>query len=306
MRGMPARVGLPAPPSAVTPVAPSDLSRCVACTSARTRPTYAHLFQCADCGHVWADVDLPDAALQKLYGRGYFHGEEYSDYTADRTDAEANFARRMQTLDRFLDPARHTRLFELGCAYGFFLNAVRGRFAAIDGIDVSDDAVRFARDELKLPVRHGDLLAADLGGRQYDLVCMWDTIEHLRRPDQYVQILSRHLAPGGVLALTTGDISSLNARVKRGRWRLIHPPTHVHYFSRGSIARLLDRSGIDVVHVEHCGFSRSVGGMIDGLLRLRWGLDGLSAWLMRRSFARRSLYMDLGDIMYVIGVKRDA
>ncbi len=279
---------------------------CVACASARTRPTYAGLIRCADCGHVWADVDLPDAALQNLYDRGYFHGEEYSDYTADRAEAEANFARRLQTLERYLDPVRHTRVFELGCAYGFFLNAVRSRFAAVDGIDVSDDAVRFAREELKLPVRHGDLLAEDLGSRQYDLVCMWDTIEHLPRPDRYVEVLGRRLSPGGVLALTTGDISSLNARLRRGRWRLIHPPTHVHYFSRGSIARLLDRFGIDVVHVEHCGFSRSIGGMIDGLMRLRWGLGGLPAWLRRQAIARRSLYVNLGDIMYVIGVKRDA
>jgi predicted TPR repeat methyltransferase len=183
---------------------------------------------------------------------------------------------------------------------------VRGEFSAVEGIDVSDEAVRFARDQLQLPVLHGDLLSTDLGDRRYDVVCMWDTIEHLKRPDLYVEALSRHVSPGGLMALTTGDISSLNARIKRARWRLIHPPTHVHYFSRRSISRLLDRFGFDVVHVEYCGVSRSVGAMIDGLLRLRWGLDGLAAWLQRRSIARRSVYLNLRDIMYVIAIKRDA
>jgi 2-polyprenyl-3-methyl-5-hydroxy-6-metoxy-1,4-benzoquinol methylase len=251
-------------------------------------------------------VDLPDERLHELYGRRYFHGDEYTDYTADRPELEKNFARRMVVLRRFLDPERHRRLFELGCAYGYFLNAVRGEFGAVEGIDVSGDAVRFAREQLHLPVLHGDVLTTDFGERRYDVVCLWDTIEHLKSPDLYVEALSRHLSPGGLMALTTGDISSLNARIKRARWRLIHPPTHVHYFTRASIARMLGRFGFDVVHIEYCGFSRSLGAIVDGLFRLRWGLDGLAAWLQRRSIARRSVYLNLRDIMYVIAIKRDA
>jgi SAM-dependent methyltransferase len=253
---------------------------------------------------MWADVDLPDVELQRLYGRRYFHGQEYTDYTADRAELEKNFARRMNVLNRFLDPARHTRLFELGCAYGFFLNAVRDRFATVEGIDVSEDAVRFAREQLGLSVVHGDLLSVRGGDRQYDLVCLWDTIEHLKRPDLYVEALSRRVPPGGLLALTTGDIGSVNARLKRARWRMIHPPTHVHYFTRGSIRRLLGRFGFDLVHLEYCGFSRSVGAILDGLFRIRWGMDGVARMLRRTPIARQSVYLNLHDIMYVIAVKR--
>lgn len=282
----------------------SALAGCVACGGTASRATYAGLQQCATCGHVWATVDVPDVELHALYGSRYFHGEEYSDYTADREELQKNFARRMSVLRRFLDPGRHRSLFELGCAYGFFLNAVRDRFDAVEGIDVSDDAVRFAREQLGVAAVHGDLLTTDLGSREYDVAVMWDTIEHLKRPDLYVEAIGRRVRSGALLALTTGDISSLNARIKRGRWRLIHPPTHVHYFTRHSVRRLLDRFGFDVVHVEYCGFYRSVGGMIDGVLRLRWGLTGPAALLQRTGLARRSVYLNLRDIMYVIAVKR--
>ena len=60
---------------------------------------------------------------------------------------------------------------------------------------------------------------------------MWDTIEHLKRPDLFVQKAAADLRPGGLIALTTGDIGSLNARLRGARWRMIHPPTHLHYFS---------------------------------------------------------------------------
>jgi 2-polyprenyl-3-methyl-5-hydroxy-6-metoxy-1,4-benzoquinol methylase len=279
-------------------------ARCCACQSTAAAPAYAGLIRCKDCGHTWADIDLPEDQLHRLYGRRYFHGQEYSDYTIERPQLEKNFARRMEVLTGFIDPSRHRRLFELGCAYGFFLNMVRHRFDTVEGVDISEDAVRFAKDDLGLPVVQGDLLRTNLGDRHYDVVCMWDVIEHLQRPDAHLEILSRHIGPGGLIALTTGDISSLNARLKRARWRLIHPPTHVHYFTRRSIARMLARFGFDVVCLQYCGFYRSVGGMLDRVLGLRWGFDRLAAVLQRTPLARQSVYLNLRDIMYVIAVKR--
>ena len=278
--------------------------RCAACDSTNAVPFYAGLIRCDSCSHVWADVDLPEAQLHDLYGRQYFHGDEYTNYTADRPELEKNFARRMRVLRRFIDPSRHRRLFEVGCAYGFFLNAVRGEFDSVGGIDVSEDAVRFAAEQLHLPVLHGDLLARDLGTCAFDVACMWDTIEHLKRPDLSVAALGRRMPAGGVLAITTGDMSSVNARIRRGRWRLIHPPTHVHYFTRRSLARMLDRLGFDVVYSEYCGFYRSVGAMIDGVLRLRWGLDAAARRVLGSGLGRWSVYLNLRDIMFVIAVKR--
>jgi hypothetical protein len=72
----------------------------------------------------------------------------------------------------------------------------------------------------------------------------------LLSPVELLEIVaSRDLEPGGLLALTTGDIGSLNARLRGSNWRMIHPPTHLHYFSVQSITSLLKRHGIDTVHV---------------------------------------------------------
>ena len=216
-----------------------------------------------------------------LYERHYFLGEGYTNYLADRSIIERNFSRRFSTLSRWIDQARHRRLFEIGCAFGLFLNLVRSEFDVVEGIDISEDAARHARDELDLAVTTGDLLAHDFGTAGYDVVCMWDTIEHLKTPDLYVEAMANRMPAGGLLAITTGDISSLNARLKRERWRLIHPPTHLHYFSSDSMARMLDRLGFDVVYSKHCGFYRSFGAMCDGLIRLRFGLSPVGEWFQR-------------------------
>ena len=181
---------------------------------------------------------------------------------------------------------------------------MRAHFDTVTGIDVTDEGVRYAREALHLDVVQGDLLEQDLGDRQFDVVCLWDTIEHLRSPDRYIAKVAPQMPSGSLITVTTGDICSLNARIKRERWRMIHPPTHLHYFCPSTLARLLDRYGFDVVYSRHCGFHRSIGGMLNGVLKLRWGVGGDGAWITRSALARRSIYLNLYDIIYVIAMKR--
>ena len=279
------------------------MTACLVCHAIDAEPLYRGLLtRCRRCRYVWADVALTPADVARLYGRAYFHGDEYGDYLADRSTLEKNFALRLRTLERYLTPS-HRRLFEIGSAYGLFLNTVRERFETVAGIDIFEEGVAFARGELGLEVTHGDFLSADIRG-PYDVVCAWDTIEHLQRPDAYLAKAAALMPPGGIIAVTTGDIASLNARVRGSRWRLIHPPTHVHYFSVQTLTRLLDGCGFDVVHQEHCGFYRSLGNMMHNIVALGWGRRALGERLRRSVVGRWHLYMNLFDIMYVIARRR--
>jgi SAM-dependent methyltransferase len=255
---------------------------------------------------VWAGLEISDERVAKLYRARYFCGEEYTDYVSDRASLEANFNARLTTLERFLDAKRHRRLFELGCAYGFFLNLARQRFATAEGFDVSADAVRYARDVVGVNATAGDVRQVDFGERRFDVACLWDTVEHLSEPDEHLAAIAARMDAGAIVALTTGDIGSLNARLRRERWRLIHPPTHIHYFTTTSIGRLLDRLGFDVCHVEHCSSCRSVGSMLDGVLRLGQRWPAVAGMVKRQRWAHVGVTLNIGDIMYVIGRKRPA
>ena len=150
----------------------------------------------------------------------------------------------------------------------------------------------------------GDGLMMDFAGRQFDVVCMWDTIEHLAAPRQYLEHFAARMPAGALVAVTTGDINSLTARVQKGRWRLIHPPSHLQYFTRASLTQMLDRLGFTVRHVEYCGFSRSVRNMVHNVVALRWHrprlADRLCAWVPKGL----NLYLNLHDIMYVVAERR--
>lgn len=278
-------------------------NECVVCSSSSAGRYYAGLVACTNCGHVCADFDLSDEELLDLYSENYFFGEEYSDYIADKNALQKNFKLRLKILQRFLISGRHKSLFEIGCAYGFFLDMARNYFETVSGIDISENGVCYARDHLGLNVLHGDLTKHDLNNQRFDVVCLWDTIEHLRCPHLYLEKISRHMDSGSLLTITTGDIQSLNARIKRDSWRLIHPPTHLHYFSNATISKMLNRYGFDVVYSRYCGFYRSLDQVAYNIFVLRKKSPRIYDWLQRIKMRDVSFYLNLYDIRYFIARK---
>lgn len=280
------------------------MNTCIVCGSISSRPLYSGILRCQECGYVYADACLTDEELVGLYRKDYFFGDEYSDYLADKRTIQKNFDQRFKTLRAFLDPARHRHLLEIGSAYGFFLEVVGGHFESVTGIDITEDGVRHGREELHLNVIQGDFLKQDFCGRKFDVVCLWDTIEHLRNPKLYLEKLSRHTQEGSLLAITTGDIESLNGRFKKSKWRLLHPPTHLHYFSRRTLEKLLGNHGFEVVYNQYCGFYRSIDNIVYNILVLRRKKPFLYDLLKRSGLDRLDMYLNMYDIMYVIARKR--
>ena len=279
-------------------------TKCIVCGSRGSRPLYKGVCQCGNCGYVYADLNMSQGEFEELYKKGYFFGEEYSDYIADKDILQKNFKLRLKVLENFIESQRHRTLLEIGCAYGFFLDLVRNRFGTVKGIDVAEDGVRYARDTLGLHAIQGDFLEKEFGDEQFDVICLWDTIEHLRSPHLYVEKAGNLMESGGLLAITTGDIGSLNARVKGASWRLMHPPTHAHYFSKKSLTQMLNNYGFEVLYNRYCGFYRSIDNMAYNMLVLRGQGKHLYSLLKKTSLGNSDIYLNLFDIMYVIARKR--
>jgi len=279
-------------------------SNCIICDQNKFSQLYEILRKCNACGHVYAQINIPKDELFKFYDRKYFFGDEYSDYVADKKVTQINFKKRFSTLSKFIRPGKQLNLLEIGCAYGFYLDVVKNHFHTVTGIDINEDGVRFAQDKLNLNAIHADLLDYDMSKSKYDVVCMWDTIEHLNNPQLYINKLSQNMDKGSILTFTTMDIASLNARFRKDRWRMIHPPTHIHYFSRKTAAMLLDKYGFDVVYSKYHGYYKSVDHVAYNLFVLRNNCPSVYKILKALGLTRLNIYMELFDIMHIVAVKR--
>jgi len=276
------------------------VSTCIVCRSKQHYLLYEGILRCSECGHVFADFTPDDSYLWDIYRKDYFFGEEYSNYVADRRVIQKNLRRRLSVLQRFINWEKHNHLLEIGCAYGFFLDLVRERFKFAVGLDISEDGIRYARERLGVNAYQVDFLQYDCSHRMFDIVCMWDTIEHIRDPHLYIEKISSIVPKDGLLALTTGDIDSLLARLQRDRWRMIHPPTHIHYFSRRTIERLLRQYGFEIVYNRYCGFFRSIDNIFYNLFILRQKKPYIYNIIRKSGLSRFDFYINLYDIMFVI------
>ena len=107
----------------------------------------------------------------------------------------------------------------------------------------------------------------------------------------------------GIFAFTTGDIGSLNAKFRKHKWRMIHPPTHLHYFSKTSIEKILTSQGFKILDIKYPAVYRTFDNIIYNLFVLR----NNSPWVYKicKSFGitKLSFKINLFDIMLVVAQK---
>jgi 2-polyprenyl-3-methyl-5-hydroxy-6-metoxy-1,4-benzoquinol methylase len=275
---------------------------CPACGSPETpEPIYRkagyQILRCVTCG-------LGSTALDdrfdpvSLYSADYFQGNQADGY-ADYVGSESVLRREFRNVVRSLIHHGRTRgrLFEIGCAYGFFLLEARKHFE-VHGIEVAADAAEHCRSQ-GLDVATGietDECMARRG--PFDIVVMLDVIEHLQNPLEVLKIASSNLNSGGHILISTGDWDSVLSRLMGSAWRLMTPPQHLFFFSQKTIQSILSRAGFRVVQISRPAkfvplslalfqFTRMVG------LRSRT-VSSLGRW---------ALPINLFDAMRVIAVK---
>jgi len=148
------------------------------------------------------------------------------------------------------------RLFDAGCGNGRFLMLARPLFESVTGVDTHRDNVRLAR-------KHGldvecDGIREALSGllhRRFDVVTLFDVLEHLPDPVAHLVLLKSVLAPRGYLYVKVPhlrmQLAKERVRVALGRRRgsLMGNFAHINHFSEHSLARALRRLDFDVVHI---------------------------------------------------------
>jgi|Deesub1362A_J573_1020465.scaffolds.fasta_scaffold00670_25 2-polyprenyl-3-methyl-5-hydroxy-6-metoxy-1,4-benzoquinol methylase len=281
------------------------MNNCIICGGADEKKVlYGSILKCEECGHAFVNPQVyNDEELFRFYNDNYFSGNEYRDYVADKKIIQKNFKARLSVLQKFLNPSFHHRLLEIGCAYGFFLEIAKEYFNVVKGIDIAQDGIAYAHSQLNLEVICGDFLKHELSNERFDVVCMWDTIEHLSSPHLYIEKISKNLEINGLLALTTPDYGSLNARMRRKKWRFLKPPEHLHFFTKKSLATLLHRYGFEIIYYSHPGVYLGLDNIVYKIFVLHEKGPWVYKLLSKIHLNRVYLYINTFDIMFVIARK---
>jgi SAM-dependent methyltransferase len=172
-------------------------------------------------------------------------------YEVDREGYLRNLRRHgrrdLRRLERMIAPGR---MLEVGCSWGFFLEAARSRGWQVEGVELSDSTARWANENLGLNTACGTIEDSPFNGEAaFDVVVAWHVIEHVQEPMNFLKIARERLRPGGLLALRTPNIRSVSARINGWVWQWVGAPAHLSLFSPKSLGLATERAGFSVRYV---------------------------------------------------------
>ena len=183
---------------------------------------YGRHVQCRNCHLIYVN---PIEKASKING----------DYS-QRGSADASIIRRSRlhaTKSQVQLIKKHNNganLLDIGCGEGFFLsNASKAGYNA-KGIELSQDAVAYAKKEFRLDIETKPLEELQFPENHFDVVTLWVVLEHVPYPLTILKEVHRILRPGGLLAVSTPDIGSPLAKILRKKWWEIRR-LHVNQFT---------------------------------------------------------------------------
>ena len=218
----------------------------------------ATLVTCAACGLVYMDPAPTPRALEQFYASTYFTPEYRALEGFAITDPVQELAATVQYMERLADDVElHRtppgRLLDVGAAYGGFLLEMQTRGWDIKGVEPFSGAAEFCRERLGLPVVCGEVQSADLPLESFDVITLWDVLEHFAQPVDVMRRITELAAPGAVLLATSPNPDSPAALLAREQWIGWKPPTHLCLFSFHTVRRLLDSAGWQVLRAQGGG-----------------------------------------------------
>ena len=269
---------------------------------------YAQVHQivrCRQCGLMYANpqehVDCEVFAARDKCEVYDPQSEKERDYYQKQLTQLPDNLRALAVLNQVF-PARG-KLLEIGSFAGLFLERIRASGWDVTGLEPDRPVAQYARGRFGLNIVEGVLPDAPLPKSQFDAVVMLHVIEHMPDPAQNLLAIRRLLKTGGMLVIETPRFDSLAFKLLGRRERSIQNcPGHIFFFTRETLARLLERAGFNVFKAEKVGRTLTVHqficnlGLITRCLPLRIFLGRASRALQ---LTKLRMYVNVGDMQRV-------
>ncbi len=225
---------------------------CIACSSPIRVRVAEWSAECPACGS-WRSLLVPEINSAELHE------------PIDRSGRVAGFKmlrdkNNAEILDEIAAeiPLGGKRLFDVGSAHGWFVEAAARRGMCAEGIEPEMEMVNHARSR-GLNVRPGYFPAALSEDERTDVISFNDVLEHIPDVDAALDACAHTLRPGGLLSVNIPSASGLAYRIATGLarvrfrgpylrlWQYGLPSPHIHYFTPAALQRVIERHGFMVV-----------------------------------------------------------
>lgn len=249
--------------------------KCPVCSSPQYTPSYSirnyRYYSCNVCGMLFLShqkdfSDTPD----KQYDGDYFKDtikdnmSGYMDYAGQSRPLRKNFKMLLSRISKYTSLDSGKSLLDIGCAYGFLLDEAKRYGMTVHGVDLSESAIDWMEKNLGINGTVG--LSSDAPNGLFDVITVFEVIEHTNDPHSFLDDLYKRLKTGGLLVISTGANDTLVARLLGKRWWYLNPPDHCLIFSMTALRKLLSTHTFELL--EHSIIPFHWVGLNNMLLKL--------------------------------------
>jgi len=208
------------------------------------------VLHCADC-----DLGILSGGLQEGEAEK-FYKKEYRKKHSHNVQAGAGAKELFEVYEpfqhdrlRLLKPyfGKNKKLLELGCSAGMFLYHARRYVKEVVGVDYDASAAAYAAKVCKCVTYDTDLSKTPLAKESFDIVCAFQTLEHVVDPVQFLKMSGEYVKKDGILAIEVPNLHDALVSLYNlpNHHQFYFHETHVWYFSEKSLQRIMKKAGFE-------------------------------------------------------------
>jgi 2-polyprenyl-3-methyl-5-hydroxy-6-metoxy-1,4-benzoquinol methylase len=210
---------------------------------------------CKNCGFGWQHPYPTEDELRNLYkNQGIYH-EKIVDET------QGGFPSRIKKLNH-LKPEKGN-ILDIGSGMGHFIMNAQKAGWSVEGIEPRISTSDYCYKKFGIKV-YNSFFEEWSQNRLYDVITLWDVVEHVSNPFHFIDKSIDMLTPGGLLAISIPNSSGLPAKCFKGNWRYVIAP-HINYFTMMFIKKFLRERHLEILKMDH---SMKVQSLFEGIISL--------------------------------------
>lgn len=238
--------------------------KCDNCKSKNIRILYKlkdyDIVQCKNCG-----LRFSYPPQKHNYEKQYFTKEHRGYFSSckegyNEKDAKIkNFKQGLEEIQKF---SKKEKILDVGCATGVFLDLCKKEGWDCYGTDISKYVTEYAKKKFGIKTKTGELINLKYKEDFFDVVSMWDFIEHVSNPCEILKEAKKILKKNGLLFISTINEESLMNifadfiyKISLGLVKkpvaLLHPEQHLTHFSKGVLIKILKKMDFEIIYTKN-------------------------------------------------------
>ena len=197
------------------------------------------IVRCAKCGLMYVNPRFTEEVVL-----GVYENSPDEIYVSQAEGRMNTFKGNLKIINKY---AKYKgRILDVGAAAGFFLKVARDDGWIVFGVEPSKWLASWGNDRYGLNIKNSTLRGAGFKSESFDVVTMWDVLEHTFDPMAELREVRRILEPGGILVINYPNIESKLAKIS-GKYWWFFLSVHLYYFGEKTLRRYFDALGFECV-----------------------------------------------------------